>query len=90
MYEVGTAKVKAKIQDDAPLNVSLQMDGWTSFHHGYMGGILGKIMLFIMGKSSALLCFLNHLKHWCTITSHFLILVGNKFDIYLASSCPNL
>ena len=47
MYEVGAAKVKAKIQDDAPLNVSLQMDGWTSFHHGYMGGILGRVIFLL-------------------------------------------
>ena len=43
MYDSGVEKVKSKIQVDAPTNVSLQMDGWTAAHHGYMGGILGTV-----------------------------------------------
>ena len=41
MYDKGVEKIKTKIQADSPSNVSLQMDGWTAAHHGYMGGILG-------------------------------------------------
>ena len=43
MYEAGVDKVRNKIQVDAPPHVSLQMDGWTAAHHGYMGGILGRV-----------------------------------------------
>ena len=43
MYEVGVEKVHTKIRVDAPNHVSLQMDGWTAAHHGYMGGILGRV-----------------------------------------------
>ena len=43
MYEAGVDKVHNKIQVDAPSHVSLQMDGWTAAHHGYMGGILGRV-----------------------------------------------
>ena len=43
MYDAGVEKIKMKIQLDSPTNVSLQMDGWTAAHHGYMGGILGRV-----------------------------------------------
>ena len=34
-------KVRAKLLSDSPTNVSLQLDGWTAAHNGYMGSILG-------------------------------------------------
>ena len=38
-YEVGRSTVQARLEKDAPETVSLQMDGWTAVHTGYMGGI---------------------------------------------------
>ena len=33
--------VKNRVQEDSPPTVSLQLDGWTAHHTGYMGAILG-------------------------------------------------
>ena len=41
-FKVGKATVKAKMEKDNPEFVSLQTDGWTAAHTGYMGGICSK------------------------------------------------
>ena len=51
-YELGRDTVKTKLEKAAPEHVSLQMDGWTAVHTGYMGGICSK-------WKTALLCTLH-------------------------------
>ena len=41
-YEKGILSVKRRLEEADPAVVSLQMDGWTAHHHGYMGAIIGK------------------------------------------------
>ena len=36
----GVEAVKARLTEDDPECVSLQVDGWTAHHTGYMGAIL--------------------------------------------------
>ena len=38
-YVIGKQKLQDKIRQDRPASVSLQMDGWTAAHTGYMGAI---------------------------------------------------
>ena len=44
-YIKGVEKVKARLAVEDPLCVSLQVDGWTAFHTGYMGAILSMSFL---------------------------------------------
>ena len=32
---------------DAPLTVSLALDGWSAYHHGYIGAHLGNIIILL-------------------------------------------
>ena len=38
-YVIGKQKLQDKIRQDRPASVSLQMDGWTAAHTGYMEAI---------------------------------------------------
>ena len=40
-YDNGLNTVRVKLEEAEPIAVSLQMDGWTAHHHGYMGAIIG-------------------------------------------------
>ena len=42
-YVKGVQTVRKKVQDDDPVVVSCQIDGWSKFHHGYLGVILSYI-----------------------------------------------
>ena len=37
IYEEFTSKLKSQIEEDNPSTVSAMLDGWSAFHHGYLG-----------------------------------------------------
>ena len=41
----GVEAVKARLAEDDPESVSLQLDAWTAHHTGYMGAILSMSLL---------------------------------------------
>ena len=43
VYDVSRAKVEEKLEKDAPLAVSAQLDGWSVNHHGYVGLLVNYI-----------------------------------------------
>ena len=55
-FKVGKATVKAKIEKDNPPFVSLQTDGWTAAHTGYMGGICSESLHCTVLQYTALHC----------------------------------
>ena len=40
IYKNGVAKVKATLEKEKPSWAALCMDGWSTFHHGYMGAVI--------------------------------------------------
>ena len=55
-YDKGLGLVQDKFRQDNPAHVSLQMDGWTAHHTGYMGAIIGKtIHILIVSQEKTLL-----------------------------------
>ena len=44
-YVKGVEAVKARLTEDDPECVSLQLDAWTAHHTGYMGAILSMSLL---------------------------------------------
>ena len=42
-YKNGVSKVQQKIKNDDPVAVSCQLDGWSSYRHGYIGMLINYI-----------------------------------------------
>ena len=58
-FKVGKATVKAKIEKDNPEFVSLQTDGWTAAHTGYIRGVCSESLHCTVLQYTAL--------HWTVI-----------------------
>ena len=42
-FDKGKDKLQRKLKDDEPISVSIQLDGWSQHHHGYIGLLVNYI-----------------------------------------------